>query len=146
MTRALRRMSRPGCFPLPRIFDTTLEAQRKLTRGLDSPHVFCYLAGVRAGKRFSYSGFYKAWKRPFERLGWRTCRTISGGPQSAISSATACPRSVAMSMVGQKTEEVYRRYAIVDQAMLGEAAVKMTDGRRFGELLHNELHNRIGHR
>ncbi len=52
----------------------------------------------------------------------------------------------AMSMVGQKTEEVYRRYAIVDQAMLGEAAVKMTDGRRFGELLHNELHNRIGHR
>ena len=32
------------------------------------------------------------------------------------------PRSVAMAMVGQKTEEVYRQYAIVDEAMIREAA------------------------
>ena len=38
------------------------------------------------------------------------------------------PRSVAMAMVGQKTEEVYRRYAIVDEAMIREAAVKMDRG------------------
>jgi integrase len=38
------------------------------------------------------------------------------------------PRSVAMAMVGQKTEEVYRRYAIVDEAMIREAAVKMNRG------------------
>jgi hypothetical protein len=38
------------------------------------------------------------------------------------------PRSVAMAMVGQKTEEVYRRYAIVDEAMICEAAVKMNRG------------------
>ena len=31
-------------------------------------------------------------------------------------------------MVGQKTEEVYRRYAIVDQAMIREAAIKMNRG------------------
>jgi hypothetical protein len=38
------------------------------------------------------------------------------------------PRSVAMAMVGQKTEEVYRRYAIVDEAMIREAASKMNRG------------------
>lgn len=38
------------------------------------------------------------------------------------------PRSVAMAMVGQKTEEVYRRYAIVDEAMIREAAIKMNRG------------------
>jgi hypothetical protein len=38
------------------------------------------------------------------------------------------PRSVAIGMVGQKTKEVYRRYAIVDQAMISEAAVKLDRG------------------
>jgi hypothetical protein len=33
-----------------------------------------------------------------------------------------------MAMVGQKTEEVYRRYAIVDEAMIREAAIKMDRG------------------
>jgi hypothetical protein len=33
-----------------------------------------------------------------------------------------------MAMVGQKTEEVYRRYAIVDEAMIREAALKMNRG------------------
>ena len=41
------------------------------------------------------------------------------------------PRSVAMAMVGQKTEEVYRRYAIVDEAMIREAAVKMNRGAKI---------------
>jgi hypothetical protein len=35
------------------------------------------------------------------------------------------PRSVAMKRVGHKTESVYRRYAIVDEAMLRDAAVKL---------------------
>jgi integrase len=38
------------------------------------------------------------------------------------------PRSVAMAMVGHQTEEVYTRYAIVDEAMIREAAVKMNRG------------------
>src|SRR5712691_7233410 len=35
------------------------------------------------------------------------------------------PRSTAMKMVGHKTESIYRRYAIVDEAMLKEGAVKL---------------------
>jgi hypothetical protein len=38
------------------------------------------------------------------------------------------PQSEATAMVGQKTEEVYRRYAIVDQAMIREAAIEMNRG------------------
>ena len=35
------------------------------------------------------------------------------------------PRSTAMNMVGHKTESIYRRYAIVDEAMLKEGAAKL---------------------
>ncbi len=35
------------------------------------------------------------------------------------------PRSVAMKLTGHKTESVYRRYAIVDKAMLREGAEKL---------------------
>jgi len=35
------------------------------------------------------------------------------------------PRSVAMKMVGHKTETIYRRYAIVDEAILREGAEKL---------------------
>ena len=35
------------------------------------------------------------------------------------------PRSAAMNMTGHKTEAVYRRYAIVDEAMLREGAEKL---------------------
>jgi len=35
------------------------------------------------------------------------------------------PRSTAMAMVGHKTEAIYRRYAIVDEAMLREGAEKL---------------------
>jgi integrase len=37
----------------------------------------------------------------------------------------AVPRSVAMAMVGHRTEAIYRRYAIADEAMLKEGAVKL---------------------
>ncbi len=56
-------------FPFTQDLRRTLEAQPNLTEGLDSPHVFCHLAGVRAGKRFSYGGFYKAWRRAVRAAG-----------------------------------------------------------------------------
>jgi len=36
------------------------------------------------------------------------------------------PRSVAMKLVGHKTEAIYRRYAIADEGMLREAAAKLS--------------------
>jgi Phage integrase family len=126
LTHALRRTSKPGCFPL-RDLRRTLEAQRKLSGGLDSPYVFCHLAGVRVGKRFSYSGFYKAWLRAVRAAG---VARVHDFRRTAIRNLErdGVPRSVAMAMVGQKTEEVYRRYAIVDEAMIREAAVKIDRG------------------
>ena len=46
------------------------------------------------------------------------------------------PRSVAMKMVGHKTESVYRRYAVVDEAMLRDAAVKLVrvEGKVLGKV------------
>lgn len=40
------------------------------------------------------------------------------------------PRSVAMALVGHKTESVYRRYVIVDESMLRAAAAKLLTGGR----------------
>ncbi len=35
------------------------------------------------------------------------------------------PRSAATAMVGPRTESIYRRYAIADEAMLKEGAIKL---------------------
>jgi integrase len=115
-------------FPFTQALRRTVEAQRKLTEGLDSPCMFCHLAGVRAGKRFSYGGFYKAWQRAVRAAG--VARVPHDFRRTAIRNLERdrVPRSVAMAMVGQKTEEVYRRYAIVDEAMIREAAIKMNRG------------------
>jgi integrase len=115
-------------FPFTQDLRRTLEAQRKLTEGLDSQYVFCHLGGVRKGKRISYSGFYKAWKRAVQAAG--VARVPHDFRRTAIRNLErdGVPRSVAMAMVGQKTEEVYRRYAIVDEAMIREAAIKMNRG------------------
>ena len=42
-----------------------------------------------------------------------------------LTTPAGVPRSAAMTMSGHLTESVYRRYAIVDQAMLREAAAKI---------------------
>lgn len=50
------------------------------------------------------------------------------------------PRSVAMKLVGHKTEAIYRRYAIVDEAMLREGAEKLAQaeqGKVWGKVASN---------
>ena len=44
-------------------------------------------------------------------------------------------RSVAMKMIGHKTESIYRRYAIVDEAMLREGAEKLAAYADQGKVL-----------
>ena len=69
------------------------------------------------------------------RAAWRNACKAAGCPgalvhdmrRSAVRTfeRAGVPRSVAMSIVGHKTESIYRRYAIVDEAMQREAAARL---------------------
>lgn len=69
------------------------------------------------------------------RRAWRTACKAAGVPgrilhdfrRTAVRNLerAGVPRSAAMAMVGHKTESIYRRYAIVDRAVLSEAAAKL---------------------
>jgi integrase len=69
------------------------------------------------------------------RRAWVTACTKAGVPdriphdfrRTAVRNLerAGVPRSTAMKMVGHKTESIYRRYAIVDEAMLKEGAAKL---------------------
>lgn len=57
---------------------------------------------------------------------WRTRTPRSRLPQDrGFLERAGVPRSAAIKLTGQKTEAVYRRYAITDSAMLQEAAAKL---------------------
>ena len=67
---------------------------------------------------------------------WKTARRKAGVPgrvfhdyrRTAVRNLkrAGVPRSVAMKMVGHKTEAIYRRYAIVDEGMIKEAGEKLS--------------------
>ncbi|MFQ5946732.1 MAG: tyrosine-type recombinase/integrase [Anaerolineae bacterium] len=103
----------------------TLEEQRAKTEALQRrtrriiPWVFHH-----NGKPIK--GFRKAWATACFKAG------VPGGiPHDLRRTAVrnmeraGVPRSVAMKMVGHKTEAIYRRYAIVDETMLREGAEKL---------------------
>jgi integrase len=76
------------------------------------------------GKRVG--DFRKSWKKACRAAG------VPGGlvhdfRRTAVRNfeRAGVPRSSAMKLTGHKTEAVYRRYAIVDGAMLKEAVVKL---------------------
>jgi integrase len=110
-----------------------LEAQRAATesvqrqRGLIVPWVF-----HRRGKPIAR--FQKAWITACKHAGCPG-RIPHDFRRTAVRNLerAGVPRSVAMKMVGHKTEAIYRRYAIVDEAMLREGAAKLAQadaGRR----------------
>ena len=78
----------------------------------------------RRGKLIA--GLRKAWAKACEKAGVPG-RIPHDLRRSAVRNLerTGVPRSVAMKMVGHKTEAIYRRYAIVDEAMLREGAEKL---------------------
>jgi hypothetical protein len=57
------------------------------------------------------------------------CATLSSldlpGPGLVILERAGISRSAAMAMVGHKTQAIYNRYAIADEASLKEAGVKL---------------------
>jgi integrase len=111
-------------FPLTPRLRAVLEQQRDRTRALERAR------GQIIPWLFHRDGVpIKSFRRS-----WRTACRLAGLPgkiphdfrRTAVRNLERAgfPRSAAMRMVGHKTESVYRRYAIVDQAMLREAGEK----------------------
>jgi len=81
---------------------------------------------------------------PWTREAWRTACRAAGLPgllvhdlrRSAVRNMerAGVPRSTAMKMTGHKTESVYRRYAIVSDADLQDAARRLSMGTQSGTL------------
>jgi site-specific recombinase XerD len=102
-----------------------LERQRRFVSQIERrkriviPWVFC-----RADGR-EMRAYYKAWRAAcktagIERIPHDFRRTAVRNFERA-----GVPRTTAMAMVGHKTESIYRRYSIVDQAMLDAGASKL---------------------
>ena len=114
-------------FPFTDELRTILEAQRERVKAIERSRgrvirwVFCHPDGRRI------KDFRGAWAKACDdakipgRLVHDFRRTAVRNLERA-----GIPRSAAMKMTGHKTEAVYRRYAIVDSAMLQEAAVKLS--------------------
>ena len=111
-------------FPFTTDIETILKGQlaeheRLKTAGHDLP--------VRLpSQRRTDQDFRTAWKNACKAAGCPG-KLIHDMRRSAVRTfeRAGVPRSVAMSIVGHKTESIYRRYAIVDEAMQREAAARL---------------------
>jgi hypothetical protein len=91
------------------------------------PHLFPYLSGrVRAGQR--RRDFRKRWLKATKQAGCPG-RLRHDFRRTAVRSMerAGIPRSVATKLTGHRTETVYRRYAIVSDGDLQEAARRLAD-------------------
>jgi len=102
-----------------------LERQRKFVSKMEKktkaviPWVFCQPDGGRIYR------FYEAWREAcraagIDRIPHDFRRTAVRNLERA-----SVPRTTAMAMIGHKTESIYRRYSIVDQAMLEMGTSKL---------------------
>jgi integrase len=104
-----------------------LEAQRRAVTALEResksiiPWVFTW---TKKGRPLR--GFTKAWRKACRDAGVPG-RIPHDFRRTAVRNLerAGVPRSTAMAMVGHKTESIYRRYAIVDEAMLREGGAKL---------------------
>jgi len=105
--------------------------QRELARVI--PSVFPHLTGPHRGEPIAE--FRKAWRRVRKAAGLPGL-LVHDLRRSAVRrmEQAGVPRSVAMKITGHKTESVYRRYAIVADADLQDAARKLSVGTLSGTL------------
>jgi site-specific recombinase XerD len=102
-----------------------LERQRKFVSRLERrkriviPWVFCRADGAEV------RDYYTAWRAACKAAG--IDRIPHDFRRTAVRNfeRAGVPRTTAMAMVGHKTESIYRRYSIVDQAMLDVGAAKL---------------------
>jgi integrase len=119
-------------FPMTPELPATLEAQRVATNALQRkigsiiPWVFHWTKRGRPLK-----GFTKAWRAACVAAGVPG-RIPHDFRRTAVRNLerASVPRSTAMAMIGHRTEAIYRRYAIVDEIMLREAAEKLARATR----------------
>ena len=108
------------------------------------PYLFPYLSGrQRLGER----------RRDF-RKAWATARRNAGAPgmlrhdfrRTAVRNLErgGVSRSVAMKLTGHKTEAVYRRYAIVSEQDLHEAARKLATSERGRVVALGQVSGQVG--
>ena len=121
--RAHDEERRGRSFPFTADIETLLKDQSPNTTAQEDEQI-CPFVFHRNGERIS--DFRAAWKNACKAAG------CPGGlmhdlRRSAVRTfeRAGVPRSVAMSIVGHKTESIYRRYAIVDEAMQREAAARL---------------------
>jgi integrase len=107
-----------------------LEAQRAHTTVVSSKRGRI-IATVFHRDGLPIKSFRRAWRSACKDAGW-PWRIFHDFRRTAIRNLerAGVPRSVAMQMVGHKTEAICRRYAIVNDADLHAAAVKLAAMRR----------------
>ena len=136
LERGTTKTGEPRVFPFTQELGHLLRQQRAEQDRLKRTGVICPFVFHRDGQPIK--SFTKA---------WRTACRAAGCPgriphdlrRTAVRNLerAGVPRSTAMAMVGHKTESIYLRYAIVDEAMRREAAAKL-DSFAVG---HNLGHN-----
>ncbi|HKW00738.1 MAG TPA: tyrosine-type recombinase/integrase [Vicinamibacterales bacterium] len=111
-------------FPFTTDLETILKCQLAIHETLKKAGRVVPFVFHRDGERIKE--FRTAWKNACKAAGCPG-RLIHDMRRSAVRTfeRAGVPRSVAMSIVGHKTESIYRRYAIVDEAMQREAAVRL---------------------
>ena len=115
-----------------RMFPLTPELRDILSRQLERTRQLQLATGQvipwvfhRAGKPIK--NYYGGWDKACRLAGYPD-RIAHDLRRTAVRNLerAGVPRSAAMKMTGHKTESVYRRYAIVDEAMLRESAEKLS--------------------
>lgn len=111
-------------FPFTVDIERILTAQLAIHEQLKADDTICPFVFHRDGERIGY--FRTAWKHACKAAGCPGA-LVHDMRRSAVRTfeRAGVPRSVAMSIVGHKTESIYRRYAIVDEAMQREAAARL---------------------
>ena len=114
-----------------RMFPLVPELRAVLERQLAATRVFEQQTGCVVPWLFHREGrpvraFRRPWLRACQQAG--VLRLPHDFRRTAVRNLerAGVPRSTAMAMVGHRTESIYRRYAIVDEAMLREGAAKLS--------------------
>jgi integrase len=131
-------------FPMLPELRAVLEGQRasagqiETTSEVRVPWVFHYSNGDRIGQ------YRNAWSKACKRAGLEG-KLLHDCRRTAVRNLErfGVPRSTAMAITGHKTENIYRRYAIVDAGSMREAAVKLAAGHAAENRAHPMTHGEI---